>query len=360
MFTYFLLLFLPLMFSIRYSVSKEYKYIKASLFSFFVGLLIILSLRNKVVGRDVVGYLGYYNIISSTTWSSLFTSTDLEPGYVLFNKLISLISTNSIWFLFITSLIMLLPLALIYANETKRPFLTIVLFLNMTIFTLIFSGIRQSMAIVIGMIAYLFVKKGKVFPFLFFVALASLFHMSALILLLMYPAYWIKVGKVQLILLMLSFAVIFIFKEKVFNFILSLLNKKYQNFGTQSTGAFNFLIMLVAFCIFSIVFTNENDAPKQVVGLRNFLFISLFIQLFAPISTMAMRFGYYFLVYIPILIPQIITQKVTIVSPVRRFAISFIACFLVVFFTLYFYYRGYSSNDSLDVFPYIPFWVGVD
>lgn len=49
----------------------------------------------------------------------------------------------------------------------------------------------------------------------------------------------------------------------------------------------------------------ESKMDKDIIGLRNILFLSAFLQCFTLVNYWAMRMNYYFLIFLPILISKI-------------------------------------------------------
>ena len=83
---------------IQKSLEKKYKNITHLLLKFLIFTLLAFScLRHWSVGRDTISYMTLYSRIGRLEWSDLLRfsrTTHTELGYVVYNKLLSLISTN--------------------------------------------------------------------------------------------------------------------------------------------------------------------------------------------------------------------------------------------------------------------------
>lgn len=257
-------------------------------------------------------------------------------------------------YLAIIALITLLPVARVYLRESALPFLSVLLFVNMSVFPLMFSGLRQAIAISIGMLAYAYVQKKDIIAFVLYVVLAVSFHVSALILLFMYPLYYLKITKKILIAIITLVAVVFTFREFIFRAVLSFICQKYalRYLEIENTNAYNMLILLIVFAVLSFVCVNGRTASTQIKGLRNFLLLTIFIQLFASINTVVMRLGYYYLVFTPLLISNVIVCR----SQRYRKSIRFAHIALLIFFTGYFFLNANFGADILAIYPYQFFW----
>ncbi|HHW46609.1 MAG TPA: EpsG family protein [Clostridiales bacterium] len=164
MVVYYILVIIPGIISLFYYLTKSDKTKTITFFLFFSFLWILLSLRSYEVGVDIYTYKNYFDTIRTIPWTELFGNSMLiEIGYVLFNKIIGSFTDNFSVFLSITSFIIIYPIYLLYKKESTDPLLTIALFINMSNFVMIFSGLRQALAISLSIIAFYFAKKKNFF-----------------------------------------------------------------------------------------------------------------------------------------------------------------------------------------------------
>ena len=148
---------------------------------------------------------------------------------------------------------------------------------------------------------------------------------------------------------------ILIFNEAVFEFLLNLLGGKYMDRYAEyeTTGAaYLFLIMLIAFAVYSFVVTNDKELDRDVIGLRNILLLAICIQCFAPIHPLAMRMNYYFLPFVPLLLPKVVKQS----RPEMKQIVNISVIAMSLFFAAWFLYDVHTDEDILQIFPYVPFW----
>lgn len=165
---YCMLMFLPMLVALpRALMGKPAG--KMLLCAFFVMLLALLCLRSPDLGRDLPSYKYYYDSIAATPWRNLSPSVfGIEWEYVLLNKLASSIWDNFSFFLAIVALLEVLPIAFLYKKESELPLLTILLYVNMPTFSMMFSGLRQSIAIALGVIAFYYTKRKQPIRFIVF------------------------------------------------------------------------------------------------------------------------------------------------------------------------------------------------
>lgn len=321
---------------------------------FFALLTFLVMFRHESIGNDTRNYIYFFNIYKSAGWNSLGEES-LELGYAYFNKIVTLISTEPHFFLAFAALIVSLMIWPTYKRLCIDASLTIVLFCVMSTFPMLFSGIRQMLAIGIGCLAYEFTRRKQIVPFLLMVALAMSFHTTAFMLAFMYPLYYAKITNKWLLAVVPVIAVIFVFNRQIFTLLVYVLEQYTGYEGSiSSTGAYTMLFLIVVFVAFAFLIPDETLLDQETIGLRNFLLLSLVIQLFAPLHSLAMRMSYYYMIFIPLLLPKIINcrkegwRQVAVIG--RHI--------MLVFFLVYFFINAYLG-DALNVFPYHFFWESV-
>ena len=198
-----------------------------------------------------------------------------------------------------------------------------------------------------------FIKEKKLVPYIITILIASGFHQSAIIMLILYPLYHAKITKKWLIVVVPLMITIFIFKNQIFSTIILFSAKYAERYNViTSTGAYSILILLILFDIYCFVFTDKDKETKEFIGLRNFLLCATCIQFFASINNVVMRINYYILLFIPILIPMVYNNSSIRYKKIVRMATT-VMC---IFFITYFFINAYTSSDILNIYPYIPFW----
>lgn len=323
----------------------------AALAFFFASLTLLVMLRHESVGNDTRNYVHYFQKFSWIQWRYL-RKENIEIGFSVFNKVISLITGQPQIYLTVAAVSVSTLVYPTYKRLCMDASLTIVLFCIMSTFVLMFSGIRQMLAIGIGFIAYEFTRRKKLIPFVLMVVLAMTVHTSAFMLAFMYPVYHAKITKKWLYVVVPVLVMVFVFNGPIFSALTAILGRftKYEG-GISSTGAYTMLILFAIFTVFAFLIPDEIQLDEETIGLRNFLLLSLVIQMFAPLHNLAMRMNYYYIIFIPLLLPKIIecrSKRWNQVAVLGRHV-------MVVFFLLYFFYNA-STGGSLNVFPYHFFW----
>lgn len=324
-----------------------------SLVAFFLGLFCLLALRDLSCGADLVNYQWYYETIAAFTWQEVLNYGELERGYVILNKVVSLLSDDFRAWLVVCACLSVAPVLWFYRKEAEGPVLTMVLFASVVPVSMYFSGLRQAMAMAFAFPAWGCARKRKKFYFFLVVWCASLFHRSAWVLVVMYPIYHVKITPNWLYILVPGLLLLFACKAPVFTALAQWLWKGEGAEVTQ-TGATAVLILLILFGVYAFFIPDERKMDEEMTGYRNILLLTIGIQCFAPINMIAMRMNYYFLPFLPILIPKIANRRKR--NYQRLANISIVV--MTVFFGVYFFWKAYTDADMLQVFPYLPFWKG--
>ncbi|MBQ8301982.1 MAG: EpsG family protein [Clostridia bacterium] len=367
MFPYFLLIFfslvLPFMMFQPIGAISESDYAelaqkrsKMTLRTFFLGLFILLALRDITVGKDLYTYKIIFEQCSVTAFRYL-SNMQWELGYTIYNKIVSLFSANYRLFLAITSAIILFPMYKLYSREKKYGFLAILLFINMPCFLMVFSGLRQAIAISIGILAYMAVEKKKYLLSALLILLAMSFHISAFILVLIYPAFFLEIKTNHLLYIVPIMAGVYLFRVPIFSFVIGFLPSHYVEFygELQQTGSVGMMLLFLLFFVFSFVILDEASMSKRDYFMRNVLMIATVFQFFVPIHGLIQRASYYFLIFVPISIISVVQAPKKYLKNISNLAVAVIGCFFAVYF---FYNAHFSTDNMLDVFPYKFFWSG--
>lgn len=351
---FFVLILVP-MFVQHIVIGNEYtdleKKNKRALLFFFLMLTVLLMLRHESVGNDTRTYAYFFDRFCTISWDQVL-SAPIEIGFSYFNKLVSVFTSDSQVFFAITAIITSAMIYPTYRRLCLDSSLTIIIFCTLSTFVMMFSGLRQMLAIGIGVIAYEFTRNKKIIPFILCVVLAVSFHTSAFVLAFMYPLYYAKISKKWLLAVVPAITTVFIFNEQIFS-VLALFIERYTEYDSDitKTGAYTMIILFAIFAAFAFVIPDESLLDEETVGLRNFLLFSLVIQLFAPLHPLAMRMNYYYIIFIPLLLPKIISCRSKLMDQIAIWGRHI----MVVFFLVYFFISAYGG-ENLNVFPYHFFW----
>lgn len=365
---YFLLLIVPLLFQIILKHTGKQIYIgnkkltdgnSVALPIFFFLFLLLLAFRKESIGRD----LGNYKIIFYSIGKSEFLADSLisEPVYRVYNWVIyNFVSSNYQVFLAITAVLSVIPIAIVYNRDQSYGYLKSAIFVNMSTFIMLFSGIRQGLAMAIGMLAYLALTKGKKIQFILFAVIASLTHHSGFMVFLFYPLWHFRFKKKDLWWIIPCVLFVIAFNTQIFNFLSVFMASQSDSYGVLagSTGAIGSFLLFLLFSVFSFFISDEKRMDDEAFALRNILIFATVIQSFASLNSLAMRLNYYFILLIPIAVGKSINNSKPEYIQIARLADIVICAFFTILFFVSTYNSYKSGISTLDTIPYVPFWKG--
>lgn len=349
MLPYYILIGVPVIFSlIRIKPLDEKLQKRIAVIVFFSILFLMMSLKAVNIGNDTANYLYKFQHIQNMSWGYAISNTT-EPAFVILIKIVQLFTKDYQIFLTVCAAIITIPMAWFYAKHSEIVALTIALFVIQSNFAMIFSGLRQSIAISLGIFAYEMVRKKKIIFFLLIVLLAFWFHNSAFMLLFLYPVYHLSITPRRLVFVIPVILVLMVFNRPIFMFLNSFLTDYYEG-SILETGAYMMLFLFILFAAMAYIFPDEDEMDEETNGMRNILLLAIVIQIFASIHPLAMRMGYYYTLFIPLLLPKIMVKS----RMLRQFAVV-ATVGMTVIFLVYFFIRM-PSHDPLNIIPYHFFW----
>lgn len=304
MLLYVIVALLSYVFLNRSKVAKTKKGKIILILSSFMLLFFVSAFRVNV-GTDYLSYKEWFNSISEPSF-----------GYVnfCFNNLIYIIklfTNNSQYFFAATSFLILSIIYMVNIDEKKDYDMSLFLFIALGFYFSTFNGIRQWIAVALFMWAYKFAIKKDLKKYVILILVASLFHITALLLLPFYFVFNFKIkDKIKLIIVAIF---LFVFKFLSFESIIAFLLEnfaitfyyRYISSGvdlSQGVGSpFPILLsggMLLYYIIFKSKFL-KNMSNEMYEQNKHLCFI---ITIFAIINTVNNLFSRFALYFIPMLI----------------------------------------------------------
>lgn len=315
----------------------------------FIALIFLVGMRHPTMGIDLKGYLPAFDLLAQRSWRDAFTVgyQNYDRGYIVLNKVAGVVWANRQFLLLVCAMLSLIPIGMMIYRYSKEPLLSIIIYLGLPIFPFVFSGLRQAIAIGIGAISYSFVIKRRFIPFCVTVALACLFHYSAFVLILVYPAFHIRFSRKTAVVSAFFLPVIWLLKSPIFSVVSKLLKKSPK---IDNNGAFT--LFFVFFCIYAFCVLIGNRKNPKTNGLSNVFWIACAIQAMAGMHSTALRVGYYFILSLPLLLPEVLQDiKNNDNYPFKlAFRIAIYVCFII-----YGYYSIKHTSWAM-CYPYHFFW----
>jgi hypothetical protein len=308
-------------------------------------LFILSAFKATTVGVDMKTYITGFYTIASLNWEDLGTFS-WEYGYVLLNKLVSLLSEDVRFLIIIVSLIVIVILGKqIYINS-RNQWLSFYLFVCMDFYSFTLSGYRQSIAMVITFYSIKYLRQRLFFRFTLCVIIASFFHQAALVFLLIYPISKIKITKEYLFCTSIIALVMYFLGGPITNFLLSLYDRRQIVIQGQGLGMF---LLLLIITISGLLFLSYSKKEDNTISIYTHIMIwAVVLQILSFHLSIFVRVVSYLSINMIIFIPNIIAA---LPSKKHRILGTIVVCILAFGFYIY----TLSGNPSGTV-PYKFMW----
>lgn len=326
---------------------------------YFLTLFCLLfSLRSIQVGVDIDGYVTEFLNIARTDWNHLFAETTTfygyEKGFIVFDKLVSYITKDANFYLFICATIIYGSLIYFFSfisenDLTKQT----IMFVCLPSFAVLLSGLRQAFAVSFVLLAYVMFKKRKYLISLLLYALAITFHATAFLGILLLFTRIIKIEKKHVLTLFVVGIIVFLTRTVIAKSVFEKIEQfsdKMEFYPIEDNNSYTMILfyLIILFILFWLS-NSVTEKNRDFLEYRNIVYILMLLQLFASIQTNLMRTTYYFLPFLPMAIITVVEDGKLKFQRKYVYLVLFIGLFI-----LYFYFIAGSSQ--MELVPYKFFW----
>lgn len=316
-----------------------------------VGLQLFLTaaLRATTVGGDLENYIPAFLTISKMSWSELW-EYPWEYGFVLLNKILSLISSNERVLLVGVGLLVTIGYIRFIRAYSKTAWLSLFLLMAFGYYISSLSMLRQSLAIVCVLNSIQYVENRDFKRFVLCVLIAMFFHYTAVAFFLLYPFSRFRVSIGSFICL-LVFA--FLFSLFAGKFVLLQLIEKYYSIyeGNMVSGeGYNMLLLLLAITFGGLLVRYYNHiADKRFDIFCQMLILACCLQLLSIQFSLFARIVLYYQISIVVFIPEVLFF-------LKDKQLTFFCKIGLSVGAVYFFIWVYLGNNSSGILPYTFFW----
>lgn len=260
----------------------------------------LIAFRGTNIGADTGVYLKFFNNMANTPWEKILernaATYELEEGFVIFEKLLTEITQDARVYQIIYTCIYLLAVVTFANQLEKGPFSFLYFFATMGVYTFMFTGVRQCLAMSICLFAYPFIKRRKLIPFLLLVVLAFYFHKSAILFLVTYFIYNRRLGWFNTVIYGAFAGLAFVNIDTIQAWFNDTLDYEYE-VEADNTGFIFFAIILLATAFSLFMVLHYKKQTKESVGTINVGVIALILWLLRLATRVAERPSYYFMFF---------------------------------------------------------------
>ena len=314
-------------------------------------VLAILPLFFIAAVRFDVGTDYFYTYVPEFNNSLQGAMPYSEWGFNVLIKIIQLFTTNPQWLFVVTSLIYVSLLINTIVKYSKDAAISVIVVIISCFYFISLNNVRQSIATLFVFAAFPYLVDRKTIPYLAYIAMAYMFHVSAIIMVVPYVVLHFKfIKKYFNFLVVLLFALMPLLCKLA---EVVLMNTKYgYYFDSQyDNGEINWQFFFVQFFAFAFAMycsrnIDKNDNQAFVLIFMQFLsFLACSVNLFINIPEMTTRLTLYFSYYQILLVPYLVVKQKTLKDKL----ITFIGFLIILGFYLIF---AIVLSNHHEVLPY--------
>lgn len=306
----------------------------------FLHLLFLHIFFDKTLFPDLPGYITYFNSVSNPQ-----PFVRLEMGWFVLNKILHFISNNSFILIISVSIIMIISYLITIDRYSAIPWISVFLILCTVFYNSLFI-LRQHLAIPVCLLSIPYIVGRKPFKFALVTLLAVSLHYSALIWILVYFIYPIKINTGFYIMVIALSVLLYFFMEVILKNLIILTPKiMAYTISNRSGGTGVLKILAVNISTFLLSLYSFRDT-SQITG-HNKLFLQLIIiticlnalEFFGTSFSLFGRLNLYYSVPAVLLIPNALIQIAN--KKIYYFLLPAI-CILYIFFLSHMVQYGYK------------------
>lgn len=328
---------------------------KTLIFLSMLPLFILSAFRSLNVGNDTLNYYKAY-------WRSFYESSILnssirfETGYIALMKFVQYFHYDYIVLQILVALIIFVSVSLFLKAYSNNIIFSIYIFMTLNLFFQTMNISRQFIAISILVLSIKYVLNRNFVKFISMVFVASLFHSTAFIFIVIYPLNTINFAKVNKFFLFSVIPLITIFFDYFLNIYIKYF-PKYEGYLSsdyfQSDGNLAIylnLIIYISIAIYAYVINKKYKPLRTISGFESLAFkVSILIVVLGILglkTTLVPRliiyFSIFYIIYIPMLINRIDNKYIKVIN-------TLLICTLLL---LYFITIAYLRPNWTGVIPY--------
>lgn len=253
--------------------------------SFWIPLILLSTfagIRNYTVGTDSAAYTKKFRY-NFNAYNFQFNE-NVELGYQFFEYILLQLTHNYFWLFFIFSIIVVGCFLIIIKRYSTDYVASVFLYITLGVYTFFFNGLRQAIAVAILALATPYLIKKNIIRYLIITAVASMFHISAILLI---PFYFLTHSKIKFTYkILISFFTSLLGSRLVIAFFADS-NPRYEQY-TSSNAKAGGLVTLSVYTLLAIFLIIIGKMYKIKNSLYNSLltYYSIGIFFIIPLTTL--------------------------------------------------------------------------
>lgn len=283
-------------------------------------LIVVAGLRSRYTGTldtDVYSAM-FEKMCNYTSFKSYFSGVYKvdslfvfsEVAFHLFCYLLSKISNNPQLLLLTTSAINILSVLFFIKKNSENTEVATIGYVCLGSFSFSMNGMRQALAMSICLLSFELVKKKKFAPFLLTIILATLFHKTAFVFLIVYFAHNIKWNRFNIVILPILLGTFIFCADEITAIFDEATGKEYAGGEAFSSGGI-VTVLIYLLCIGMTLLkpkTLKNNNNIRTAFILSLFGLFLYLARYFAIDIYE-RVSYYFFFFILILLSSIVDES---------------------------------------------------
>lgn len=355
----FILLSVVLLFMGFYQITKQGKENLNSgrifMIVSFVSLIILSGCRGLTVGTDTPMFVRGFSKVDGLADINVYENR-FELGYRIFQCILAEISEDPHFLLFVSSLVTIVFLYILFYKYSDIPWYSVFVFVFMMFYYNSMCLIRQYLAISLTCMAFTFLIEKKYAKFIVLSILAGLFHTSAFVFLIILPISFIPLKKKNRFYFIGAAIAAALLIERLMRVLIRLVPKyagylKSENYFLQNKlGSFlNAAVFLLFFIVIDYIYAKYPSDDERTKLEYWVALIGFAIKLASIQGWIFSRVGTYFTIICCISLPNALSK---LKSRNDKYIFASVILFCCIAYNMViFFFRPYWSG----VIPYY-FW----
>lgn len=282
--------------------------------SFWLPLMVLAlfsGVRSFRVGTDSGSYTRKFTN-SSLDLDYFSFEKGVEFGYQLFEYGLLHLTTNYFWLFFLTGLIVVYCYLHIIKIYSVNYWYSVFLFITLGTYTFFFNGLRQGLAMAVFVLSLPYLFEKRLIIYILICLFASLFHVTALI---MIPFYFLVNIRVKVFYKILISFTISLLASKFFITYASVSNERYETYGEISeesggllTLGFHVTLTFIIYIVSYIYKIKNEDFTKLYTFYATGVVFIIPIAMLGTMASGPQRILYYFTWSLILLLPAVIVR----------------------------------------------------
>lgn len=264
-------------------------------------LLLFYILADFEVFTDSKNYMDFFQKVKLD--KSFFK---YEIGWGLFNVAIKFLFNNYWFLIFAFSVIVCTLYYFTIKNMSPYPTCSIFLFLTLGFWGMSGTVMRQGIAMAISLISIKYIFEKKPIKFYLIVLLATLFHYSGLMFVVLYPISKVKINKKYFVGITILMVLILLFGDQVLILMNRIFDKRY---GIDKNYPILLILGIIMASVSETIYVQKFHCDDEKMKLLcHMTMLASVLTTMSILNYSFIRLSYYFLICQIFLVPLIISK----------------------------------------------------